>query len=107
MPFNYFPTQVTSATGASGNLVASSAGQSIRVWQLVVASTNAAVQTVTVVSTTAGTSNTLTIAIASNSTVVLPMTGVTYAIADAGTAVTFTGAASVTLTAYYSKGAGG
>jgi hypothetical protein len=38
---------------------------------------------------------------------IFPMTGVPWATADVGTAVSFTAAATTTLTAYYTKAIGG
>jgi hypothetical protein len=102
-----FPTLFTSAagTGSSANLVASSAGQSARVWQLVMSGT--ATDKATISFTSAGVSSTLTVQIPANGTVVLPMTGAPWAIADTGTAVTFTAASTSTVCAYYTKAIGG
>ena len=107
MAANFLPTLVASASGASGNLIASAAGQSVRVWQILAANATVTATTVTVASTAAGKSNTVTLQVPANSSVVLPNSGCPWAIADTGTAVTFTGAANVTLTAFYTEGIGG
>jgi hypothetical protein len=72
MASQYFSTLsvAVAGTGSSANLVASSAGQGIRIWQILVAGTS-----------------------------VLPMTGVPWAISDSGTAVTFTAATTTTVSA--------
>lgn len=100
------PTLVAAVagTGSSANLVASSAGQSIRIWQLLVTGTTT--DTVSIVFTYAGTATTIKVAV-TNGTTVLPMSGVPWAVADVATAVTFTAAATTTVTAYYTKGIGG
>lgn len=92
-------------TGSSANLVASATGKSIRVWQLICAGT--ATDTVSLVSTVAGTATTAKVQVLANTSVVLPATGVPWAAADTGTAVTFTAASTTTLTAYYTEGFGG
>ena len=103
----YLPTKVASVTGTSGNLVASAAGQSIRVWQLLASNANTTASTATVSSTASGVANTLTMFIPGNSQAILPNTGAPWAQADTGTAVTFTSGQSLTLTAYYTSGIGG
>jgi hypothetical protein len=95
---------VVAGTGSSANLVASTAGQGIRVWQLLVTGTTT--DTASIVFTVAGTATTIKVAVTNGSTV-LPATGVAWAVADIGTAVTFTAAATTTVTAYYTKGIGG
>lgn len=107
MASQYLPTLVTvvAGTGSSANLVASSTGQSIRVWQLLIVGTGA--DTVTVAFTAGGVAASIKVILAVNTTFILPMTGVPWAIADVGTAVTFTAASSTTVTAYYTKGLGG
>ena len=104
---NYLPTLsvAVAGTGSSANLVASSAGQSIRVWQLVV--TGTANDTVSLTFTVAGTATTVKVIILANTTTVLPATGVPWATADVGTAVAFTAASTTTVSAYYTKAAGG
>lgn len=92
-------------TGASANLVAASAGQSTRVWQLV-ASGTAADTTGVLTWTQAGVSTSMKFTVGANPTI-FPMTGVPWATADVNTNITFTAAATTTLTAYYTKGAGG
>lgn len=96
---------VVAGTGSSANLVASSSGKSIRVWQLV-ASGTAADTTGVLAYTVAGTATSMKFTVGSTPTV-FPATGVPWAIADVGTAVTFTAASTTTLTAYYTQGAGG
>jgi hypothetical protein len=108
MANQYFPTLVAAVagTGSSANLVASSAGQSIRIWQLLISGT-AADATVVITFTAAGTATTIKAALPNAGVTVLPMTGVPWAIADVATAVTFTAASTTTVTAYYTKGIGG
>jgi hypothetical protein len=103
----YLPTLVASATGTSGNVVASSAGQSIRVWQLLLSNSNTTATTATISSTLSGVANTLTMFIGGTNQAILPSTGVPWAQADTGTGVTFAAGQSVTVTAFYTKGAGG
>jgi hypothetical protein len=107
MPNPYFPTQSVSVagTGSAANLVAPSSGQGIRMWQLIASGT--ANDTVSLAFTVAGTATTAKISLLANTSVVLPMTGAPWAIADSGTAVQFTAATTTTVTAYYSKGSGG
>jgi len=107
MPNPYFPTLSVAVTGNAGsqNLVAASAGQSTRLWQLLIgATTNDATAQFTY--TAAGTSVTMKVPVALGTTV-MPMSGAPYAIADVNTAITFTAAAGTTFNAYYTKGAGG
>ena len=92
-------------TGSSANLIGSSAGQSITVFQLLVAGT--ANDTVSITWTAAGTSTTAKVNILANTTAVLHFGGIPWALADVGTAVSFTAASTTTVTAYYSKGQGG
>ena len=91
-------------TGSSANLVASSAGQSIRVWQLL--ATGTTTDTVSIVFTQAGTATTVKVAV-TNGTTTLPYSGAPWAVADVGTGVTFTAAATTTVVAYYTQGIGG
>lgn len=107
MASQYFPTLsvAVAGTGSSANLVASSTGQSIRIWQLVIGGT-ASDATVAITYTAAGVATTIKLPIGASSLLV-PMTGVPWAIADTGTAVTFTAASTTTITAYYTKGIGG
>ena len=107
MPNSYLPTLsvAVAGTGSSANLVAASAGQSTRVWQLV-ASGTAADTTGVLTWTQAGTSTSMKFTVGSSPTV-LPMTGAPWASADVNTAITFTAATTTTLTAYYTKGIGG
>lgn len=103
----YFPTLsvAVAGTGSSANLVASSAGQSTRVWQLVLSGTTT--DTTGVITwTAAGTATSMKFTVGSVPTI-LPMTGVPWAQADTGTAVSFTAASTTTVTAYYTKAAGG
>jgi hypothetical protein len=95
---------VVAGTGSSANLVASSTGKSIHVWQLLVTGTTT--DTVSIVFTQAGTATTIKVAV-TNGTIVLPYTGAPWAIADVGTGITFTAAATTTLSAYYTIGIGG
>jgi len=88
-------------TASSANLVASSAGQSITVWQLIVAGT--AADTASIVFTNAGTATTIKVTVPG----ILAASGVPWAVSDVGTGVTFTAAATTTVTAYYTKGIGG
>lgn len=103
----YFPTQVVAVAGtaSSANLVGSTAGQSIRIWQLI-ASGTAADTTGVITFTYAGTATTIKFTVGSSPTI-LPMTGVPWAVADTGTAITFTAASTTTVSAYYTKGIGG
>ena len=107
MASQYLPTlsAAVAGTGSSANLVASTAGQSIRIWQLI-ASGTAADTTGVITFTAAGTAVTIKFTVGTSPTV-LPMTGVPWAIADVGTAVTFTAASTTTVSAYYTKGIGG
>lgn len=91
-------------TGSSATLIGLTAGQSIHIWQMLCAGTTT--DTVSIVFTNAGTATTIKIAV-TNGIAVLPATGVPWAVADAGTAITFTGAATTLVTAYYTKGIGG
>jgi|SRR6516225_3311342 hypothetical protein len=107
MPNASFPTLSVSVTGtgSSANLVASSAGQSIRIWAILIgATTNDTTAQFTF--TAAGTATTVKVPVALGTTV-LPFTGSPYAIADTGTGVTFTAATGTTFNAVYSKGLGG
>lgn len=108
MPNNLFPTLVAAVagTGSSASLVASAAGQSIRVWQLLISGT-AADATVVITFTVAGTATTIKAALPNAGVTVLPMTGVPWCTADVATAVAFTAASTTTVTAYYTKGIGG
>lgn len=103
----YFPTLVVAVagTGSSANLVASSAGQSIRIWQLI-ASGTAADTTGVITFTAAGVAATIKFTVGTSPTV-LPMTGVPWAVADVGTAIAFTAASTTTVSAYYTKAVGG
>ena len=107
-PSASFPTLsvAVAGTGSSANLIAATAGQSIRVWQLLISGT-AADATVVITFTAAGTATTIKAALPNAGCTGLPMTGVPWAIADVGTAVSFTAATTTTVTAYYSKGIGG
>ena len=104
----YLPTLVAAVagTGSSASLVASTAGQSIRIWQLLISGT-AADATVVITFTAAGTATTIKAALPNAGVTVLPMTGVPWAIADTGTAVAFTAATTTTVSAYYTKAIGG
>ena len=106
MPNASFPTLsvAVAGTGSSANLVASSTGQSIRVWQLLIGATTDTTAQFTY--TAAGQAVTVKIP-APQGISTLPFTGAPWAIADVGTAVQFTAASTTTLTAYYSKGVGG
>jgi hypothetical protein len=95
---------VVAGTGSSANLVASAAGQSIHVWQLLVTGTTT--DTASIVFTNAGVATTIKVAV-TNGTATLPATGCPWCIADVATGVTFTAAATTTVTAYYTKGIGG
>lgn len=92
-------------TAGSANLIAGSAGTSIRIWQLIVSGT-AADTTVTLVWKVGGVTTTAKLAIGANA-VILPYTGCPWASADVGLNVTFTAATTTTLTAYYTQGTGG
>ena len=107
MPNPSFPLKsvAVAGTGSAANLVASAAGQSIRVWQVLVAGT--ANDTITISFTVAGNSTAAKINIAANSTVIVPFTGAPWCIADVATAVQFTAATTTTVTGYYSLGIGG
>ena len=91
-------------TGSSANLVASAAGKSIHIWQMLVAGTTT--DTASIVFTQAGTATTIKVAV-TNGTAVLPYTGSAWAVADVGTGITFTAASTTTVSAYYTKGIGG
>jgi hypothetical protein len=102
-----FPLQVTNATLASGDntVVASAAGQAIKVYQLLVAA-GANADTVTLKFTLAGTAQTAVIVVPVNTTTPLPYTGAAWANCDAGTAFVANSTTTTTkLTAYYTKGA--
>jgi len=103
-----FPTQVTSATLASGDntVVASASGQPIKVWQVIV-SPGANADSVTLKFTNGGSAQTAIISVAANgNSLLLPMSGVPYALCDPGTAfVANSGTTTTKLTAYYTKGA--
>lgn len=108
MAYQYLPTLQTSTNGASGNLIAGSAGQSIRVWQIMAANSVSTAALLTVGTTAAGNAWTMTAVVPGNSTVVLPATGVPYVIADVNTNITYAGLnGTLTIQAYFSKGAGG
>jgi len=91
-------------TGSSANLVASSAGKAIRIWQLLVSGTTT--DTASIVFTQAGTATTIKVAV-TNGTATLPYTGSPWAVADVGTGITFTAASTTTVSAYYTIGIGG
>lgn len=101
------PTLAAAVAGTAGsaNLIASTAGQSIRIWQMILSGT-AADTTAQFVFTVGGTATTVKCAVGASPTI-LPATGVPWAAADVGTAVTFTAATTTTVTAYYTKGIGG
>jgi hypothetical protein len=102
-----FPTLSAVVTGNAGSLalVSASAGQSARLWALLIgATTNDS--TAQFSYTAAGTSVTIKVPVALGTTV-LPMSGVPYAIADVNTAITFVAAAGTTFNAFYTKGQGG
>lgn len=103
----YFPTLSVAVAGTAGstNLVASSAGQSIRVWQLV-ASGTAADTTGVITWTVAGVATSMKFTVGTSPTI-FPMTGAPWAQADTGTSVVFTAAVTTTVTAYYTKAIGG
>lgn len=107
MANSYFPAEsvAVTGTGSSANLVASSTGQSIRLWQLLIGASTTDT-TAQYSFTAAGTATTVKVPVVQGTTV-LPMTGVPYAIADVGTAITFTAAAGTTFNAYYTKAQGG
>lgn len=107
MANSYLPTLsvAVAGSGSSKNLLAATASQSARVWQLIMSGT-AADTTGQLSWTAAGTSTTMKFTIGSSPTV-LPMTGVPWAQADVNTAITFTAASTSTLTAYYTLGQGG
>ena len=108
MAYQYLPTLQTSTNGASGNLIAGSANQSIRIWQIMAANSVSTAALLTVGTTAAGNAWTTTVAVPGNSTVVLPASGVPYVIADVNTNVTYAGVnGSLTIQAYFTKGLGG
>src|SRR6516162_10151394 len=78
MPSSSFPTQsvAVAGTGSSANLIASSAGQSIRAWQLV-ASGTVADTTGVLTWTVAGTATSMKFTVGSTPTI-FPMTGVPW-----------------------------
>jgi len=108
MPSQSFPTQVASATLASGDntVVASSTGQAIKVWKLIV-SPGANADSVTLKFTNGGTAQTAIISVAANgNSAICPFDGVPCALCDPGTAFVANSATTTTkLTAYYTKGA--
>jgi hypothetical protein len=101
----YLPCKSVAVAGTAGstNLIAAVAGQRIRLWQLV-ASGTAADTTGTLGWTVAGTATSAKFTIGSAPTV-LPATGVPWAEADPGTAITFTAAVTSTVTGFYTIGA--
>src|SRR5215467_7449844 len=109
MAYSYLPSEsvAVTGTGSSANLVAFSAGQSIRVWQLLVASSSSSGTSATLTWTAAGTSTTATFNVPATSTLIVPYTGAPWAIADVGTAVTFNAATTTVVTAYLTKAQGG
>lgn len=103
----YFPALSVSVagTGSSATLIGASAGQSTRVWQVLIgATTNDSTAQFTF--TVAGTSTTEKCAVALGTTV-LPMTGVPWMQADVNTTITFTAASTTHFNVYYSKAQGG
>jgi|SRR5215472_2167817 len=102
-----FPTQVASATLASGDntIVASSTGQGIKVWKVIVWP-GANADSVTLKFTNGGSAETAIISVAANgNSVVLPFDGVPYALCDPGTAfVANSGTTTTKITAYFTKG---
>ena len=108
MPTPFFPAQVTSATLASGDntIVASSTGQAIKVWKLIV-SPGANADAVTLKFTNGGSAETAIISVAANGgSIICPMDGIPYALCDPGTAFVVNGGTTTTkITAYYTKGA--
>lgn len=108
MANNFYPTlsKAVAGTGSSANLLAAVAGQSARIWQIVVAGT-AADTTVAITWTVAGVSTTMKCGFATAIPVVLPFTGAPWAIADVNTNITFTAASTSTGTIWYTQGTGG
>jgi hypothetical protein len=108
MPSQSFPAQVTSATLASGDntVVASSTGQPIKVWKLIV-SPGANADSVTLKFTNGGSAATAIFSVAANgNSVICPCDGVPYALCDPGTAsVVNSGTTTTKVTVYYTKGA--
>jgi hypothetical protein len=102
----YIPLKETSASGTSGNLVASAAGQGIRVYQLLVSNSNTTASTATVSYTLSGTASTLSLFVPGQNQAVLPNSGAPWAAADVGTAITFAAGQSLTFSVYYLQGAG-
>lgn len=106
MAYNFAPLSFAVAgTGSSANLVASSAGQSISIWQLAIAGTTN--DTITATWTAAGTATSAKFDILANTTAVIPYTGAAWAAADVGTAISFTAASTTKVTSFYTKGTGG
>ena len=93
-------------TGSSANLIAASAGKSIRIWQLLIGGT-AADTSVVITWTVGGVSTTMKCGFATAIPVILPYTGCPWAAADVGTGITFTAASTTIITAFYTKGVGG
>ena len=102
-----FPLQVTSATLSSGDntVIASAAGQAIKVYQVIVAA-GANADAVTLKFTLAGTAQTAVVTLPVNATIPLQNTGAPWASCDPGTAfVVNSGTTTTKLTAYFTKGA--
>lgn len=107
MSYNFVAQTLAAAgAGTTANLVASSSGQSITIWQLILSGSTT--DTITLNWTAAATATAAKIFIsASNGTVIMPYGGVAWAAADVGTAITFNAASTTTLTVYYTQGIGG
>jgi hypothetical protein len=103
-----FPAQIVSATLSSGDntVVASSAGQPIKVWKVIV-SPGANADSVTLKFTNGGSAETAIISVAANGdSAICPYDGIPYALSDPGTAfVANSGTTTTNITAYCTKGA--
>src|SRR5215471_15004645 len=87
MPANFYPCLTTTSTLASGDntVIASAAGQQIRVFQVILAAA-ANADSVTLKFTQAGTASTAVVTMPVNGCIVLPYTGTPWALCDPGTA---------------------
>ena len=103
---NYIPLKETSASGTSGNLIAASAGQGARVYQLLVSNANTTASTATVSYMLSGTASTLSLFVPGQNQAILPNSGAPWAAADVGTGITFAAGQSLTFSVYYLQGAG-
>lgn len=91
-------------SGISTDLISAKSGKSIRILQLLCCGT--ANDTVSITYTVAGVSTTAKVRVLANTSQPFPASGVSWSLADVGTAVTFIAATTTTITAYYTQSYG-